>query len=317
MRVKWHDKMSSQRNLNGGGPQGGTLGIWEYLSQTNKNLHFVQEDLQSKFVDDASALEVINLLSIGLASHNFKIHVHSKIPIHNQIIPKENLKSQEYLEKLNKWSKNQKMELNLEKTKVMLFNFSKNYQFTTALSIEDKQIEVVDQIKLLGTTITSDLKWDANVSDLVKRANSRMILLRKLKNYNPRIEDMKIIYTSYIRSILEQSCQVWHFSLTQDNINDLERVQKNALRIILGFKYNKYEEALERLNLENLYSRREKLCIKFAQKCTSNVKTQKMFPKNEVIQKTKNTEQYKVNFARTTRYMKSSIPQMQRCLNKQ
>ena len=37
MKVKWKGFTSSSRNLNGGGPQGGTLGIEEYLSQSNEN----------------------------------------------------------------------------------------------------------------------------------------------------------------------------------------------------------------------------------------------------------------------------------------
>ena len=139
-------------------------------------------------------------------------------------------------------------------------------------------IEVVNQVKLLGTTITSDLKWDANVSEMVKRANTRLILLRKLSSFKPKIEDMKIIYISYIRSILDQSCQVWHFSLTEENTNDIERVQKSALKIILGYKYQNYENALEKLNLEKLQNRRERLCLKFAKKCTENERTKKMFP---------------------------------------
>jgi hypothetical protein len=35
MVVKWHGKISSERKLNGGGPQGATFGIWEYLAQSN------------------------------------------------------------------------------------------------------------------------------------------------------------------------------------------------------------------------------------------------------------------------------------------
>ena len=218
----------------------------------------------------------------------------------------ENIKSQGYLEQLNTWSLNQKMELNLEKTKIMLFNFSKNYQFTTLLSIEDKMIEVVNKVKLLGTTITSDLKWDENVSDLVKRANARLILLRKLSSFKPKIEDMKTIYTSYIRSILDQSCQVWHFSLTQENADDIERVQKSALKIVLGYQYENYEKALERLNLENLQKRREKLCIKFAQKCTKNERTTQMFPKKTNLKSTKNAEEYVVNFGKNNKIPKIS-----------
>ena len=37
MKVKWHNVMSSTKNLPGGGPQGTSLGIWSYLSQTNDN----------------------------------------------------------------------------------------------------------------------------------------------------------------------------------------------------------------------------------------------------------------------------------------
>ena len=46
------------------GPQGGNFGILEYLSQTNNNLDFVEQDLRFKFFDDASSLEIVNLLSI-------------------------------------------------------------------------------------------------------------------------------------------------------------------------------------------------------------------------------------------------------------
>ena len=41
MRVKWQDKVSSPYILNGGGPQGGLMGILEYLSQTNNNTFLI------------------------------------------------------------------------------------------------------------------------------------------------------------------------------------------------------------------------------------------------------------------------------------
>ena len=316
LKVKWHNKMSSERPLNGGGPQGGTLGIWEYLSLTNNNLDFVKVDERFKFVDDASALEMINLLSIGLASYNIKQHVPSNIPTHNQIIQNNHLKSQKYLETLNNWSNQQKMELNIDKTKAMIFNFSKDKQFTVSLEINNKQISIVDNVKLLGTHITTDLKWELNTQQIVKRANARMEILRKIRDFKPKLEDMKTIYISYIRSILEQSCQVWNFNLTNENIDDLERVQKNAFRIILGQSYSNYESALNILNLEDLQARRNYLCKKFAIKCTQNEKTKNMFKLNAKINRNlKYREKYQVEFARTARYKQSAIPQMQRLLN--
>ena len=74
----------------------------------------------------------------------------------------------------------------------MLFNFSKKHKFTTNLQIDEETIEVVDQAKLLGVFITNDLKWDKNTEYLVKKANTRMELLRKVAEFTPSKEDKKI-----------------------------------------------------------------------------------------------------------------------------
>ena len=98
-------------------------------------------------------------------------------------------------------------------------------------------------------------------------ANSRMELLRKVAEFTTSMEDKKDIYVLYIRSILEQSCVVWHSSLTQENSEDLERVQKCAARIIMGNEYKNYEDALQKISLDTLKERRNTLCINFARKC--------------------------------------------------
>ena len=133
-----------------------------------------------KFVDDLSTLEKINILIVGLASFNSKFSVPSDIPDHNQFIPGQHLKSQEYLTKIKEWTDNQKMVLNEKKTKVIIFNFTEKYQFATRLELNGQNLEIMNQAKLLGVIITNDLKWDANTDYLVKRANKRMELLRKV-----------------------------------------------------------------------------------------------------------------------------------------
>ena len=54
MKVKWNGKLSKEHILNGGGPQGGLMGILEYLSQTNNNTDFISDELKFKFIDDLS-----------------------------------------------------------------------------------------------------------------------------------------------------------------------------------------------------------------------------------------------------------------------
>ena len=60
--------------------------------------------------------------------------------------------------------------------------------------------------------------------------------------------------------------------LTKENSQDLERVQKCALRLILDQKYKNYQNALNLLNLLSLEERRNKLFLSFAKKCTTNEK---------------------------------------------
>ena len=68
MHVKWHGKLSAPRKLAGGGAIGASLGNWEYLSQTNNN-----------------------------AAYSWDVFF-----LHGQFIDSSNLKSQDYLNQLNK-----------------------------------------------------------------------------------------------------------------------------------------------------------------------------------------------------------------------
>ena len=116
---------------------------------------------------------------------------------------------------------------------------------------------------------------------------------------------------------MEQSSVVWHSSLTQENKSDLERVQKSAVKIILGDSYRGYKNALNVLNLQSLDERREELCLKFAKKCTRHPKLKGMFPKNikEHTMSLRTSEKYKVEKTSTERYKNSPVVYMQRLLN--
>ena len=199
----------------------------------------------------------------------------------------------------------------------MIINFTENYKFTTRLQLKNKNIDVINSTRLLGTILTDDLLWDLNTQHLVKKANARMQLLRKVASFSPPVEDLKIIYILYVRSILEQSATVCYSSLTEENISDLERIQKSAVKIILQEKYSGYENGLAQLGLDDLKTRREQLCLDFAKKCTKSKKMQHMFPKNDKnhVMKSRNQEFYHVQHANTSRFQKSALIYMQKLLN--
>ena len=82
IRIKWHNKLSQSRKMAGSGAMGSNIGNWEFDSQINHNADCVPAEDRYKFVDDLSVLEIINLLNIGLSSHNFRSQVSSDIPTH-------------------------------------------------------------------------------------------------------------------------------------------------------------------------------------------------------------------------------------------
>ena len=100
------------------------------------------------------------------------------------------------------------MILNAKKTKNMIFNFTNDHQFTTKIRLKDENIEVVNEAKLLGTIITSDLKWRQNTEAIIKDANKRMRILHAAAKFTSKISDLKTIYSMFIRSKLEHSAVV-------------------------------------------------------------------------------------------------------------
>ena len=273
--------------------------------------------MRFKFVDDLSTLEILNLLAIGLMSYDFHTHVASDIGTHQLFLPAENFNGQKNLDAIEDWTRNNKMKLNVDKTNLMVFNFTEDYQFSSRLYLEGKLLETVSETKLLGTIITSDLKWHENTDMLTRKAYQRMQMIRNLKSFGVKREDLVTIYVLYIRSILELNCQVWHYSLTVEDETNIERVQKVACYLILHQDYVNYEQALITLKLTNLKARRDKLCLNFARKCVKHPSARKMFPLNtEVEFNLRNREKFKVQHSRTDRLLFSAIPQLQRALNR-
>lgn len=104
MHVKWHNHLSHEQHLNGGGPQGSIIGNIEYLAQSNDNANCVKCDERYNFVDDLTVLEKINLLIIGMASHTPHNQIPNDIASNNQIIPAKNLRLQEIINWIENWT---------------------------------------------------------------------------------------------------------------------------------------------------------------------------------------------------------------------
>ena len=108
-----------------------------------------------------------------------------------------------------------------------------------------------------------------------------MQLLRGVQGFGAKTDDMVHLWIILCRSVLEHSCVVWGTSLTQENIENLERTQKTFAKLVLKAKYKNYEDALILLNLDSLETRRKEMCIKFAKDGIKNGTLNDLFQIND------------------------------------
>ena len=144
-----------------------------------------------------------------------------------------------------------------------------------------------------------------------------MQLLHKVASFGANESDMKQIYITFCRPILEQCSEVWSTSLTNENKLDLERCQVSAIKLICK-NYTNYTDSLRKLQLESLDSRYQKLLYRFSVKSVEHEKMQHLFKPNNKTHsmKTRHPERFQVTKANNIRFQNSSIIQMQHIMNR-
>ena len=334
MVVKYKSKISSVKDLPGGGPQGTLLGLLLFLVLindtgfddqinnagellTSKRRMKMVNTIHLKYVDDLTLAEAIKLrdklVYVPTTDRPLPDIYHART---GHVLPPSNSEVYKQLQKTEEYAKLNDMVVNYEKTKIMVFNPSKKVDFRPRMEFGNKELEVVDEIRLLGVTLRSDLKWCSNTQDIVKRALNKLWVIRRLKKLGANQRELVDMYSKQCRSILEFGAPAWHGALTKNERYDIERVQKVALHVILGNKYDNYENALKLANLETLEKRRNKLCLNFAKRAEKNVKHMNWFKKRPKTSTRLDQPKYWNTIARTDRLKNSPIPYITDLLNK-
>ena len=86
----------------------------------------------------------------------------------NSRVYKQLLKTKEYADK-------NEMQINFKTTKLMLFNPCTSIDFVPQITLDNHELEVVEEMRLLGVIIRSDLKWHSNTENIVSRATNKIV----------------------------------------------------------------------------------------------------------------------------------------------
>ena len=268
-----------------------------------------------KFVDDGSVAVSVNMKNSLIPAPDNQpkpLNFHERTC---HVLPPENNLLQYILDDTEKFTIANKLKINPTKTKVILFNKSRRYDFPPELQLSTGgPLEVVSDIKLVGVVLSNDLRWKKNTEYICQKATKKLWTLRRLDSYN--LDPLQIfdVYCKEVRSLLEMAVPVWHSGLTKSESKQIENVQKTAFKIILGQNYINYEVACTLLNTEPLELRRTQLCLKFSKKDVKKENT--LFKKNKQSSKTRTKPKIVMEQqCRTNRFKKSSIPYLSKLLN--
>jgi len=130
--------------------------------------------------------------------------------------------------KINRWLKSNSLSLNVDKTHFLQFYMRPNQNYDFIPYYEDKQITKVETIKFLGITLDSNLSWEQHIEDITPRLNKACFAIRSIKPFMS-VEAMRLVYFSYVHSILSYGIIFWGNSVHSKYIF---KIQKRTITVI-------------------------------------------------------------------------------------
>ena len=174
------------------------------------------------------------------------------------------------LEKVTQWAKTWLVKFNPVKTESLLISRKLIKPVHPPLFMLNQQIKEVENHKHLGIYLSNDGTWHTHISYIKEKAWNRINIMRKLKFQLDR-KSLEIIYTSFIRPILEYGNEIWD-NCTQYEKEDLEKIQKEAARIATGTtKLISVENLYNEIGWDTLESRRNKQKLTLFYKMVNNL----------------------------------------------
>ena len=184
--------------------------------------HDIPKEIKPKFADDVSAIES------GKDNKEVEEKLQTRV---NQMV---------------EWCTENGMFLNPDKIKLVNFN-KKKENTDIVVKIEGKRIEQCDSIKSLGVILDSELDMGQQIDKVTGAARSALnkiaVLMKGRKGIS--VELGIKLYKTLIRPHLEHALAAWVGLLNENQIKELEKVQAQSLRTVMGVFANSSTNALE------------------------------------------------------------------------
>jgi len=200
-QVKVGTEMSEARPINRGTIQGSGIGPTDFIVMAS-DLRALSRTVNKlfKYADDTTLL----------------------VPEHTDFSLED-----EFME-LKRWSENNKMILNLLKTKEIVFHRPNPSLYIPPVPLSD--IERVKSVKLLGVYLSDTLRFDEHVKYVLTVCGQRLYLLKTLRGQGLSRGHINTVFQSLIISRLAYAIPAWGGFLLQHQINKIDSFLARAFR---------------------------------------------------------------------------------------
>ena len=109
---------------------------------------------------------------------------------------------QDDLDQLSRYTDNHHMSISKSKTKTMWCNTRTVWDFVPELKLQNEDIEVVQEMKIVGFVMRSNMRTCSNTEYLIKKAFKRMWLIRHSKGLGANMGQLVDALQKQVLSVL-------------------------------------------------------------------------------------------------------------------
>ena len=132
----------------------------------------------------------------------------------------------------SQWCSNKFLELNVSKTKELVFDPRRGVHPIEPVKVNGQSVEVVDSFKYLGVTLNAKLAFQQHTPHTQRKSQQRLYVLRRLKSFHLRPELMLNLYRSIIEPILTYCSVISLSSVSVTEKNKLLKITNTASKMI-------------------------------------------------------------------------------------
>ncbi|TWW54508.1 putative RNA-directed DNA polymerase from transposon BS [Takifugu flavidus] len=131
------------------------------------------------------------------------------------------------------WSLRNNLQINAGKTKELVVDFRRRNNLPPApVNILGTDVDVVESYKYPGVHLNNNLDWTHNTDALVKKGNSRLFLLRRLRSFGVQGPLLRTFYDSVVGSAIFYGIVCWSSSITDRDRKRMDRLVRRASSVL-------------------------------------------------------------------------------------